>query len=112
MPLRQAQRAKPDASVSAMLGCAIIVGQFASTTCIAVDEGFVRNTGLTPQQIWDAILKRAGAEFSRRGLKPRLGTFFEMRDGSPLPNGMSEPTRMIWIPFKLKGGVCFLGMGV
>lgn len=85
-----------------------------SETCgfalIAVDEACAKNLKLDAPLVWNALIKRAGREFGFRGIQPRLGDLKVLK-GPTLPAGFSEPARVIWIPFKLGSGVCYLGVG-
>jgi hypothetical protein len=77
---------------------------------IAVDETCAKRLKLDATQLWNSLIKRAGGEFGFRGIQPRLGNLQELKS-STLPAGFAEPARVIWIPFKLGSGACYLGVG-
>lgn len=61
-------------------------------------------------KLWLALVKRAGGEFAFRGIKPRMSDAQELVTAQ-LPAGFPVPSRVIWIPFKLNPGSCYLGVG-
>lgn len=65
----------------------------------------------TAREVWDALLKRAAGELSRRGLKPRFATPAGPGGGAGLPPGASPPGRVIWIPLRAPDYAYFLGIG-
>jgi hypothetical protein len=77
---------------------------------LAVDDACSAKLKLDARKLWDALIKRAGREFMFRGIQPRLGDVKEL-EGAAFPSGFAEPTRVIWIPFKLGGAACYLGVG-
>lgn len=77
---------------------------------LAADADCARKLKLDAEKLWEAILKRAGGEFMFRNIKPRLGSARALSEPE-LPSGFAEPTRVIWIPFKLNPGTCYLGVG-
>lgn len=77
---------------------------------IAVDEVCAKKLKLDAGKLWSALIKRAGREFGFRGIQPRLGGLKELKNPA-LPPGFAEPARVIWIPFKLGSGTCYLGVG-
>lgn len=77
---------------------------------IALDEACAKKLKLDARKLWSALIKRAGREFGFRGIQPRLGDLKDLKSPT-LPPGFSEPARVIWIPFKLGAGTCYLGVG-
>jgi len=77
---------------------------------IAIDDACIKELKLDAAQLWNALLKRAGREFGFRGIQPRLGDLRDLKSAA-LPPGFAEPVRVIWIPFKLGAGACYLGVG-
>ena len=84
---------------------------------LAFDAAFARALGRAmdsarPEDLWIALVRRAGSEFMRRGIKPVVGPSQFLRVEGTLPAGLVEPTRVIWSPFRVAGGRCYLGIGV
>jgi hypothetical protein len=77
---------------------------------VALDEPCAGKLKLDALKLWDALIKRAGREFMFRGIQPRLGNPGLLAEPS-IPPGYAEPSRVIWIPFKLGPGTCYLGVG-
>ncbi len=69
----------------------------------------IEDLGLSVRDLWEKMLTRAGAEFLRRNINPRVGKFDLaqglLSEAYPLPI-----TRLIWVGAKLKNGVCYYGM--
>ena len=82
------------------------------TVLLALDLGCSKTLKLSAEELWKAILKRAGSEFMRRQIKPKLGRVTLAAAGPALPAGYNEPQRLVWIPFRLPAGRIYLGMGV
>lgn len=68
--------------------------------------------------LWESMLRRAGAEFLRRGIQPRFGkgVALDGNDGvATLPDSFAAPAAVVWIPVRLSaGGIdsrCFFGIG-
>ncbi|MGK5082718.1 hypothetical protein WDW37_05375 [Bdellovibrionota bacterium FG-1] len=116
MPIRQRELAFPASGLPDALLCSIsfATGQSESLgfALLGVDTDCRQKLGIAPQQLWDSLIRRAGQEFFYRGIKPRLGNPVEIqRDASPLlPKGFPIPGRVIWVPFRLNPGVCYLGV--
>jgi hypothetical protein len=115
MPVRQRQFAFPSAELSAALVCEVTfsspAGDSVGFALIGADPTCAKKLKLDAQGIWDAIVKRAGSEFMRREIRPRFGSSTELRAPGALPPGFAVPGRVIWVPFKLNPGICYLGVG-
>ncbi len=80
---------------------------------LALDSECSRKLTLTTPKLWDALVNRAGGEFMHRKIKPRFGVVHRAESGAlTVPKGWPTPARVIWIPFKLLPGACYLGVGV
>ena len=111
MPLRQAFFTIPHPAVTELCFCETFFGEVQGIVFLAVDVGaepFV-------EAVWNGMLKHSGAEFGRRNVKPRMNPMRKVAvlSGSvTLPLGLQSPSRVIWIPFKLRNGSYTLGLGV
>src|SRR5579885_31142 len=72
MPVRETSYRVPDPALSSVLVGEVSLGDQRGVLLLASDPGFCKAVGFQAIEFWDAILKRAGAEFSRRELKPVL----------------------------------------
>ncbi len=111
MPVRKTQFSLPDPSATSWVLCEVVMGTSAGIAVIAMNADCAKTLSATPKDLWDAVLKRAGSEFSRREIKPRVSQLVEPKNTTPLPKGYPEPTRMIWIPIRFPSGSCYLGVG-
>jgi hypothetical protein len=115
MPIRQAILAYPAPGLSPGLLCPVefkvgdAFGQ-KGLALLVTDAAGAKAIGLGADALWKVVTKRAGGEFSRRGISPRFGDP-EIFTGT-LPDGLDPPGRVVWIPFKLNPGVIALGVGV
>jgi len=65
------------------------------------------------EELWRAMLQRAGGEFSRRGVQPIFHRPVPLGHGNTeLPAGSPIPARVVWIPFRLLTHALFLGLAV
>jgi hypothetical protein len=112
MPVRKSRFELPDAGVADFVACVVLQGEIQGIGCIAMTSACEKTLGLGPKELWEACMKRAGAEFSRRQIKPRVAQLAELKGSAPLPKSFPEVSRMIWIPVRFPSGSCYLGMGV
>lgn len=112
MPIRQREYRLPTSSVSSVVVCEILLERARGLGFLAGDASFNQAIRLSIPELWDKILKRAGSEFFRREIRPKLGLTLSLVPTEDLPKRMGEPTRVIWIPVKIGAGSCYLGMGV
>jgi hypothetical protein len=118
MPIRQAILGYPATGLSPGMLCPVEFslreGENAygrkGFALLVADTAGAKGIGLGADALWKALVKRAGGEFSRRGIQPRFGDL-EVFIGK-LEASQDPPGRVIWIPFKLNPGVVFLGVGV
>ena len=111
LPIRQANLTLPRAQLS-VLAVEFSFDNGRGLVMVASEAGFMRALELTPLNFWKAIVKRAGSEFMRRFIKPKSGAVRELKLGEPIPENWIHPSRVVWIPFQLPQGTCFLGMAV
>ena len=112
LPVRQSGYVLPEPGLSSVLVCELELVGTRGILLIASEPGFGRALKLGPEELWSAILKRAGGEFARRGIQPAFYSPLNVVGGGPLPKHLPIPGRLVWIPFSIPGGRCFLGMGV
>ena len=115
MPQRHRALAMPAADLPGALICEVSFaleagGETRGFALFAADPDCARKLKLDSRKLWDALIKRAGREFMFRNIKPRLGDIKEIQSAE-LPPGFATPSRVIWIPFRLNPGVCYLGVG-
>lgn len=112
LPLRQREFGAPAESLKSLLVTQVAIGDNQGLACLALDSACLTELGIQPSTLWEALVKRAAVEFARRQLRPRFDKSAELGPGVKLPPGHLQPQRVIWIPFTLKDGRCFLGIGV
>ena len=112
MPSRARGLALPQAPIAELLVCEIAFGESKGFGALALEPGFGKATGLDAQALWDAMLRRAGSEFHRRGIKPVLGRTEVVKGNPRFPERLPQPDRVIWTPLKVPQGTCHFGMGV
>lgn len=116
MPLRQRALEAPSGATQ-ILFCeasfqAEALGASRGSAMLAFEPMFMKAIGLSAEAFWSALLKRAGAEFARRGISPRLTPPVIQNPPIRLPSGYSDPQRVVWIPFQIPSGSCYLGLAV
>lgn len=111
MPVRHSRLQLPKSSTDLMI-CEVTLSEKRAFALLAFEPSFMTELKTTPVELWSAILRRAGSEFMRRNIRPLVGNPREFRNGEELPPGYAEPARVIWIPFEIPAGICFLGLGV
>jgi hypothetical protein len=115
VPLRQKEFAAPGPEIVHVLACQVSFDQGRGHAFLALDAKAAKILELNSQELWDSLIKRAGAEFSRRSIRPKLATPVhlmrsETLDTLPAPAWSHPPQRVVWIPFSLGEGKCFLGL--
>lgn len=113
LPKRLPRLDSPDPAITSLFVCdaSFPIGA-PGVAVLAIAPGCRKALKLEPPALWAAMLKRAGSEFMRRGIRPKLGAGFELAAPFALPEGSAVPGRVVWIPFRLPAGPCFLGVGV
>lgn len=114
MPVRQRSLEAPG-GISEVLFCEASFEAdppLRGSAMLAFEPAFMKALGVTAEAFWSAILRRAGSEFMRRGIRPRLSQTSSRKPPIQLPEGYSEPQRVIWIPFEVPAGRCYLGLAV
>lgn len=111
MPIRQKVFSPPQASTHLLIIETTFEGTPPGFALMAFETPFMEKLKVTPEEFWSAILKRAGTEFMRRNIRPKIGTLYKCPKDS-LPKGFTAPERIIWIPFVIPSGQCHLGLGV
>ena len=116
LPMRRPKFEFPQEGLASALCAGVDFGQPPSG-CMALSlcPEAEKRLGLDALSLWESLIQRTGAEFSRRGIQPRLGAPMKLATQSStgsLPPGFTEPERMVWIPIKVGQGSVFLGMGV
>jgi hypothetical protein len=77
---------------------------------LAIDEAAAAKLKCDAAKLWASLIKRAGREFGFRNIQPRLSDVRAL-PGPDIPPGFIQPSRVIWIPFKLGAGSAYLGVG-
>jgi hypothetical protein len=119
MPLRQRAFAFPSSDFPVVLLCEVTFSLGDGTesrgfTLFGLDPVSSRKLGLDTPATWAALVKRAGGEFMHHKIRPKFGTLVELHNTGgavELPKGFPPPERVVWVPFKLNPGVCYLGVG-
>src|SRR4051812_31960997 len=79
MPLRQSRFALPSAKVDAIILSEVSFDQSKGIALIATSTACLKTLKITNSDLWKALLKRAGSEFSRRQIQPKLGQVVEFK---------------------------------
>lgn len=112
LPLRQNRFALPSSETEGLLLVEVTLGASSGITMLAFHPGFMKSLGLSHQDLWASMVRRAQTEFARRGLSPKLSAAQNLRATDTFPASSLKCARVIWIPIRLPGGQCFLGVGV
>jgi hypothetical protein len=111
LPKRQSQFAFPSPEIPTTLWVDVSFGPSKGAAMLAFQPGFIKALKFkTSQQLWEALLKRAGSEFARRQIQPIFGGVMELHSTGTVPKDLTELPRVVWIPIKLPGGECFFGI--
>lgn len=108
LPVHHSQWNRPDSLRALIWSCEVTLDG-KGYAMIAAEPEFLKKLKLTGPELWQAILRRAGGELSRRGIKPVLDPLDELK-GQTKPS--NEIKRLVWIPIRLPAGSCFLGLAV
>lgn len=111
LPRRSREWVLPEESVSAALAAVVVTGNAEAAVLLAFEKGDSATLGASLEQFWGALLGRAGAEFSRRGIQPKVMPPARIARGDGLPRGFPHLTRFVWIPFRVRGDCLYLGLG-
>lgn len=112
LPLRQNRFALPSPDLDRMLLVGVAFDGSQGIALLASQEGFDKSIRLSQKELWQALLKRAGSEFARRNIVPKLTSLQEVHATDTFPAATVQCARVIWIPIRLPGGQCFFGVGV
>jgi hypothetical protein len=113
MPIRKPAFELPEAGLTSSVCVGVDFGGAPSgcvSLCLCANAS--QALKLEATQLWEAMSQRATTEFGHRNIQPRLGPPIGIKPGDGLPPGFNPPQRMVWIPFRIAGGVIYLGMGV
>lgn len=110
MPTRSKTLSAPEGVAQVLFCEATFDPAQRGSALLAFDPPFMSAINLPAEDFWQAILKRAGTEFMRRSIRPTLSPPVVMKPPITLPKGFPEPTRVIWIPFEIPAGRCYLGL--
>jgi hypothetical protein len=111
MPRRLNQWGEPATEVTSILISEVAIGDQRGLAALALEPGFEKALKIEAKDLWKSLLRRAGAEFMRRQVKPIVSEPQLLDEPYPLPKGYSEPGRLIWIPFRVGKSACYLGIG-
>jgi len=110
LPLRQAKFAIPHQEVAWLCHSEIFFGDVKGVAFLALSVQAHQDDDL----IWNGMIRRAGAEFGRRQIQPRLHPMKKnaVTNGAIFISNLPEMKRVIWIPFRLGDRAFYLGLGV
>jgi hypothetical protein len=117
MPMRRQEFLLEDlglGSRASFAGLNFVVGESEGIVMIIADPAAnpsAAHPSVSAGELWKGVYLRAGAEFSRRGIRP-IFTPMQLTAEGKLPRGGPQPKRFIWIPLFAGSGRCFLGLGV
>ena len=112
LPLRQNRFGIPSPDVERLLIIEVSFDAGKGIALLASQQGFIKALKLNSNELWQAMLKRAGSEFMRRQIQPRFSTLQDIAATDTFPASTLQCARVIWIPIRLPGGQCFVGVGV
>lgn len=112
LPRRLSQFAFPDTELGSLLFCEIQFDQASGFVFVGLEKSLGESLSFSEAQLWEAIFKRAGSEFMRRNIRPKAGNTQSLTQTASAPKGVNAVQKLVWIPFKLQDGKCYLGMGV
>ena len=111
LPLRQNRFAIPSPEVEQILLVEVGFAASQGIAALASQKGFMKAVSLEPSLLWQAMLHRAKAEFSRRQIQPKLSSAQQLQATAAFPPSTLRCSRVIWIPVRVPGGQCFFGVG-
>jgi hypothetical protein len=112
MPIREAEYRLPDPALTSILVSEVNLADQRGVLLLASEPGFMKALKVPAVELWDSIMKRAGSEFMRRGIRPVLSPAITLLASSALPTSFPPLGRVVWIPFRIPAGRCHLGLGV
>lgn len=112
MPLKQKSLTSPSPTILSGIACEIQFLDKKGAAFLALDFESIKTLKITEKILWDALLGRAHTEFIRRKIQPRFGNTVSFKKDFVMPEGFPELKQVIWIPIKIGGGGCYLGVGL
>ena len=112
MPIREGSYRLQDPALTSVLCAEVQLAGQRGVLFLASEPGFTQALGLKPTAFWDAIQKRAKIEYDRRNLSPLVVPPTTLLASAALPGNLPPLGRVVWIPFRIPGGRCHLGLGV
>jgi hypothetical protein len=113
LPVRQNRFAIPAIEIERLFLVEVDFGTSQGITLLASQDSFHQTIKLTREQLWKAMLHRAGPDFTRRNIQPKLSSPQELLVSTDaFPSSTLKCARVIWIPLGIPAGKCFLGVGV
>lgn len=116
LPRKQSQFAVPETGLIDTLAGVARFEDSSGIVILALDPAGLKALKLKPaaaRTLWDALLARATREFKLRHIAPSLAEPKALvGDAQELPAGFPRPGRVIWFPFRVSGGRCYLGIAI
>ena len=114
MPIRQGALKFPFPSSDQILLTDVTLSWNSKVTpgfiIVALDAEAYTKLRLSSEDLWNLMQRRAGSEFIRRGIQPIFAASQTVSSSNPLPSRLMSSPRVIWIPFHLNPGNCFLAI--
>lgn len=112
LPLRQNRFGIPSPEIEQLLIVEVAFDNSHGIALLACQSGFAKGLGEPQRKLWEAMVNRAGSEFSRRGIRPKFFPVQEFRSADTFPPSTLNCSRVIWMPIRIPAGQCFFGVGV
>mgnify|MGYP001580052998 CR=1 FL=1 len=112
LPMRKTRIELPDPSLIQTLFISVDLGGTRGILMLASQPEFMKAIQLSSQDFWNAIFKRTGSEFARRNITPRFSPPESIEGPLTVQVRGQGPLRVVWIPFKIPAGACYLGLAV
>ena len=110
MPVRKTDITLPDQRLESTLLISVEMDDSRGIVMLSFQNEFMKALHTDPQEFWRALGKRSGTEFARRNILPRFAKPELLEGALQVQDRAQTPLRVVWIPFKLPAGTCYLGL--
>lgn len=110
IPKRLSQFGFPSKVISQSCWVCVRFGESQGALVLALDSEAQNKLKVGAMELWNSIERRLGKELLHRNIKPLFEGVDPLNAQSVLPPLLQSAQRVVWIPFGLSEGDCFLGI--